>query len=416
MKDYSTFYQGENRSLSDQVGFYSLKNADVHTELGTIKPSLALEADGTTVNEKAIILDLSNGDILFFSTASGKVWKKTGTTYSLVHTNTQGANRGAYLWQGYVYYATTGKLGRITEAFASSETTWSSQNDSWGTFSKGGAYKPFYEVGADLYIGDGSYLASVDLTHNFIVDALDIPSKYTITSLMGYNNDILIGTTISATQNSCMIYGFNGYSPSWSYEDRVSERAINTFIEADNIVLFQAGKHIYYWTGGSGARLKRIKGITQEVNPYATAEYFGRGLFTNGTSVFSIHREDGDLPYAIVKEFTATSAIQSVKQVGDVLYVSCSGVMKTGTALAGMEIETPEAYDQFSKVEVGYRTNTGTITIYTKKDYGSYVEQTSVVDSINKKVYFNGGLGKTNTLQVKIVTTGTVEITSIIFI
>ena len=416
MKDYSTFYQGENRSLSDQVGFYSLKNADIHTELGAIKPSFTPETQ-STVNEKSIMVDLPNGDIFFFSTESGKIWKNSGGTYSLlVHTNGQGANKGAYHWQGYLYYATSAKLGRIPEGVASSQTSWSSQNDSWATFANGSAYKPFYEVGADLYIGDGKYLASVDFGHTFIADALDIPSKYVITTLTSSGDDVLIGTTISPSHNNCMIYGFNGYSPSWSYEDRVSERAINTFIQSDNIILFQAGKHIYYWTGSNGAKLKRIKGITQEINHYATGEYYGRGLFANGTSVFSIHREDGDLPYAIVKEFTAPSAIQSVRQVGDDLYISCSTLLKTGSTLASMEIETPEADGQFSNVEVWYRTNTGTIAIHTKANYDTYIEQTSVIDTINKKVYFNGGLGKTNTLQAKIITTGNVEITHIIFI
>lgn len=37
MKQYSEFYQGLSRSKSDQKGFYSLANCDVHGELGVLR-------------------------------------------------------------------------------------------------------------------------------------------------------------------------------------------------------------------------------------------------------------------------------------------------------------------------------------------------------------------------------------------
>jgi len=124
-KTYSQFFSGENRAKSEQNGFYSLTNAEVHEELGILSNKLDLATESATPNEDCISEILSNGDIFLFSTESGKVWKRTAAgVYSLVHTNTNGSNKGCKLWQGYLYYATTTKLGRITEALASSESSW----------------------------------------------------------------------------------------------------------------------------------------------------------------------------------------------------------------------------------------------------------------------------------------------------
>ena len=419
-KEYSSFFNGENRSKSDQVGFYSMSNCTPHEELGILQNNLALTTDSSTPNEDCISEILSNGDVFYFSTESGKVWKRTnaGVT-SLVHTNTNGTNKGCKLWQGYLYYATTTKLGRITEALASSESPWSSQDDSYATFSNGGAYKPMVTIGSGLYIGDGYYLALVDATHTFIADALDIPTQFTISSLGQSSDDILVGTIIGANVAWCKIFGWNRISPAWTFEDVIPEIGVNCFIKADNIVLFQAGTkgQIYYWSGSQGVKFKKIKNVTTTINPYNSTEYEGRALFAVGTGVYSIHRESGDFPYAVVKEFTGAGTIKSIIATVDDIFVSGGDLIShLGNSYATSVVESPTADGQYNTVEVSYRdiASGGSIGISTSVDDGSYVEQTTIQDTINKKVYFNGGLGKTNELQAKITLTGFCKIKSII--
>lgn len=426
-KKYSQFTVGENRSLSDQSGFFSLTNCDVHSDLGVLSNNLALETESSTPNEDCISEILPNGDTFYFSTSSGKTWKRTAAgVYSLVSTNANGAHLGCKLWQNYLYYATQSKLGRIYITNASSEASWSSQSDSWKTFITAGAYKPMYTIGSGLYIGDGNNVYIVDSTHTFIVDALDLPSQFTITALDGVSDDLLIGTIIGANVPWCKIFLWNRISPSWTGEDRVPEIGINCFMKMDNIYVFQAGTsgQLYYWTGNQAVKLKKIKGVTTTVNSYNSTEFKGRGLIAIGSKIYSLHRVDGDFPWALVCEYTHSGTIKSIiSSVGD-LFVSGGGVVgHIGASYATAVIETPEADTishldtngmeiPFNYVVIPYRS-VGTVGIEVKIDNGSYVSQAVVNDTTRKEIRTETNFGYANTVQARITLTGLSVIKSI---
>jgi hypothetical protein len=418
-KQYAQFMYGENRSLSEQLGFFSLTNCDVHTDLGVLSNNLALETESSTPNEDCISEILSNGDTFFFSTESGKIWKRTAAgVYSLVHTNTQGANRGCKLWQGYLYYASAAKLGRITEALASSQATWSSQVDTWNTFANASVYKPMFTIGSGLYIGDQNDMYAVDSTHTFIVDALDLPSQFTISAIDGATDDLLIGTIIGANVPWCKMFVWNRISPSWTGEDRIPEIGVNCFLKVDNMYVFQAGVsgQLYYWNGNA-IKLKKIKGVTTTVNPYNATEYKGRALFAVGLKVYSLHREDEDFKLAVVCEYTHSGTIKSIIATVNDIFVSGGDVIgHIGASYATAVIETPEADTashidsngnevSFTKVVVPYRS-ISTVGIDVKIDNGSYVPQTVVVDTIRKEVRTETNFGNVNTIQARVTLTG----------
>lgn len=411
-KSYSSFFNGENRSKSDQTGFYSMTNGSPHTELGLYQNNLALASASTTPSEPFISEVLSNGDIIMASTTTGKIWKRTAAgVFSLVHTNTNGANKGIKLWLGYVYYATTAKLGRIAEANASSEATWSTQNDTYASFTIGGTYKPMVIIGSGLYIGDGYYVAVVDSTHTFIADALDIPSMFTITVVADINRNLLVGTIIGNNVGWCMAYLWNRISPSWNNEYRVNDVGINCFIQGDNINLLSVGTtgQISYLGSENILKFKKIKGSTTGVNPYNSTIYKGRPLFAIGTKIYSINREDGDFPYAVVCEYTAPGTIYSIISTVSNIYVSYgTGCATIGASYATAEIETPQAEGDFKGIEVPYESigTGGSIGISTSVDGGAYAAKTPIIDTVNKKVKFNGGLGKVNSLMAKVTLTG----------
>lgn len=415
MKTFAEYYRGENRSKSDQIGFYSLKNCDVHSDLGIVRPNYGFSAESTTPNEDCISETLTNGDIFFFSTESGKIWKRTSAgVYSLVHTNTNGANLGCALWQGYLYYATSTKLGRITEALASSQATWSSQADTWQTFSKTTSYRPMVIVEDVLYIGNGNFVAYVDWVHAFEDEGLDLPSMYTVTALGELPDELLVGTTRGT--GHCKIFLWNNLSTSWTFADTIPETSVNCFIKADNISLFQCGANgnMYYWSGSQAVKFKKIRATTS-INPYNSTEFQGRPMIAIGKSVYSIYREGGEFPYAIVKEYTTEEDIKSIISTSTKLFASTGKVYSIGESYADMEIETPVMDGQASDVEVIYRTiaEGATVKIFVSVDGGAYDEKTAVVDTVNKRIFFNGGIGKTNEVQVKIVTSGYCELKAI---
>lgn len=410
---FDKWYLGQSKSKYDINGFDNLINCDIHSEPGAIKCQFALVVDSSTPNENCIQDTAANGDTFFASTSSGKIWKRTAAgVYSLVHTNTNGANKGIRFFNGNLYYASAGKLGKITEALASSQATWSSQNDNFGTFTNASTYKPMFELNLSLFIGDGYLLASVDNAGTFSANALDLYADQIITTLASAGTDILIGTLMGANKHSCKVFLWDTYSSSWTIEDDVPEIGVNCFIPTDNIVFAQCGTEgwLYYWTGARMEKFKQIRSVTTSVNHYASTQFKGKALFATGDKVFSIHRFDKDFPYVIVREYTATTGtITSLGTSGSQLLVpNGTNVNKIDTSYATATIDTPEESGEKNIVEVEYDSigGNGTIGIATNIDNaGSYTEQTTINDTIKKKIYFDGGLGQVNFMQARITLT-----------
>jgi hypothetical protein len=119
---------------------------------------------------------------------------------------------------------------------------------------------------------------------------------------------------------------------------------------------------------------------------------------------------------ALVCEYTASSTIQSIVSNGTQLYVSSDKIEKIGTSYAVGTIITPLVRGTFRQTEVLYYdlAEGATIGISTNKNNTSFVEQTPRIDTIHQKVFFDGQLGQTNSVMVKITMTGYSEIENII--
>jgi hypothetical protein len=411
MPIYNKFYAGEAKSRFDQEGFDSTDNLDVHTELGSARCQLALALESSTPNEPCVSAVVPNGDSYFCSTTTGKIWKRTQAgVYSLVRTNAYTSHTGCKYYNGYLYYWTNTKLGRFDLS--------SSWNDGFATFSNGQALGA-EEVNLTLWICDGKYIASVNSSGTFSANALDFPANYLATTLIGYENGLLVGTRVSNYVTACKAYLWDTWSDSWTIEDEIFELGINVFIRADNIILVQAGTAgvIYYWTGAKMELLGRIRNVTTSSGYQKSAVLNGKPLVAIGTDIYSIYKSDLDYPIAITHEYTATGAITSLTVMGTQLLAStASGVNYISTNRATAKAVTPEAMGTFSLAEVGYSSlPAGTsIGIETSVDGSAYASQTPIVDSVNKKVYFDGGLENSNFIQARITLNPATSLTPII--
>lgn len=405
MPTFSDFHKGIAQSKNIQQGFHNLVNCDVHSMLGEAQSNLALISESATPNEACIRAEDPSGNVYWFSTTTGKTWKRAvaDATYSLVNTNANGAHLGARYFNGYIYYATTTKLGRYDLA-----STWS---DSFATFTNGASYKPMEEINLSLFIGDGRYVASVDNANTFSANALDLPVGQTITALIGTSYDLLIGTIIGANVKKCKAYLWDTYSPSWTADDMIPDNGVNCFIDGDGMIFAQIGTTgwIYYWTGGQMKRFYKLRNITTAHGDQCSTVHNGRPLYATGTKVFSIHRESESFPYAVVQEYTSTQGtIKSILSTGSQLLISNgSNIDKIGTNYATAIIDTPEAPGKFNKVKVGYYSigSGGTIGISTNVDGVGYSANSTAVDDINKSVDMEGGLGDCNFMQARITLT-----------
>jgi len=107
-----SIYAGARNSAAAIVGW------DLHSTAGLLKVRQALaQDDGDVVDEFCkVALECSNGDIYFFSSESGKIWK-VGSPYTLVHTTTpnmgSAACLGACEYAGFIYWFTEDRGHRI---------------------------------------------------------------------------------------------------------------------------------------------------------------------------------------------------------------------------------------------------------------------------------------------------------------
>lgn len=401
---FTDWFKGESIAKNEIGGFDSSQNLDVHTSTLLAQCQLALTSDNVTITEPCYRATAPNGDVYFFSSTSGKTWKRTsGGTVTLVNTNANGAHAGARYFNGYIYYATSTKLGRFDLA-----STWA---DSWATFSNGDAIKDMEEINLSLFITDGKYIAAVNAAGTFEANSLDLPANFRASTLAAEHFDLAIGSIESTGSVLSKFFLWDTYSSSWTSEDEIFEIGINCFIKADNLLLALCGTegNLYYWNGSAMVFFRKIRGVTSALGHQLSTVLKGKPLVAIGTEVYSIHRSSGELPIALTEEFTAASAIVSIVAQGSQLFVAHqTGLQKIGTNYATATVDTPEYLGRFRMVEVYYDSLPSgcSIGIATQTDVaGSYTSKTPIVDAIRKRVFFDGGLGLTNSLQARITLT-----------
>ncbi len=369
----------------EQNKFVTLNNCDIHSEIGMVMPQYAMESESTTPNEACVEAIDPSGNIYACSQTTGKIWKRTTAgSWSLLHTNANGAHTGARYFNGYLWYWTSTKLGTYDLV--------STYSDSFET---GTDFREGIEANNTLLIANGRYIARVDAANSFSASELTLPAQYKSTCLKNIGDDVLIGTYVSTDVAYCRVFLWDTVSTSWSYEDEVFEIGINCFIQLDNIILAQCGTtgRFYYWTGSKMNYFGKISGITTGLGEQKSVTYNGRPLYANGTKTYSIHKEDNNLPYAFCGEYTCTGTINSLFVQGQTLLASVgTGFDKRGTTFATATIETAEIQDGSSSVQIRYDTYPEGVGIETQINGGGYFSQTEKIDTENKLVYFDGGL------------------------
>ena len=414
---YSQFSNGIGISDEDNSYFSRLINIDIHTKPGKAQCSLALEdidGGGIVTSLPTCSMVASNGDT--FIGAGTKIYKISGGTETLVHTSTQGAVLGLGEHQSYVYYSTATKLGRQTVALASSEASWSSQNDSWATFTNAKAYKPMQWVNQILCIGDGNYIAIVDENGIFNANALDILERDVITALMDTNDNLTMGTFVNSAVHQANTYLWDTYSPSWSSSDLTQERGVNMFFRLDGYWYAQIGQigNIYQWTGQRMLLYTRLRDgdttVVTGINSYGTTSLNGLTLIATIRGVFSIGKADSRLGLAKVIEYVSSagqgSTLGAIEAVGSDFYLGFNngasyGIDHISSTYAEGIIETPLTYGKMKDLKIGYNSSpTGsTITAKIANDDGALTSHTMIKDDEDLREYrnVNGINNKANT-------------------
>lgn len=425
--------------------FYRSVGIDGHSQPGSITVHQKLTKEsGTTVTELCKVrVACSNGYSFWFSSESGKIWaRKSDGTWSLALTTTAAAGEvkctGAAEYDGYIYWATESRLHRI--AVASADDSWSGQTLNWATFAvTNKTYHPMAIQDLTLFIGDGNQVASVDDAGTFNNNALDITSGLTITSMIDYEIDLLIGTITTTTVNKTQIIRWDCASPSWNTSDPIEEAGINAFIRDDNYMYVNAGRagNIYYYNGETLEPFKKIPGTYSNtqygtINPQAVGNYRGIPIFgfSNGSGnpalegVYSFGSYSRDYPKVLDLSWVISPDVTSGLEIGAILVADFDILVawKSGTSYgvdkidysnkyASAYIETrmiaPEKRDvqkvlrEISAFYNSLPAGTG-ITFSYSVNAANYVDMTSVTDTDLARVYAQLSVPEIGSLQFKI--------------
>lgn len=408
MPNFNQFINGQGASKHIQSGFDSITNGDIHSDIGSFTGQVTLSADATSgvPTEACVQCSAPDGSIYLFSKTTGKGWiRATNGTYAALGTNSNTTGHiGCQYYNGYMYYWTSNKLGRFVW------NTEGSRNDNFGTFTNGNSYASC-EENLTLFITDGKYVASVNSAGTFTANALDIPAQYIGSCIIpdGFTN-ILIGTLV-ASNAYCRAFLWDTYSDSFTLSDEVGETGIYSFINCGDVIIAQCGitGKLYQWTGQTLAIWNNeLRDQSTNIGHQMTTVLGSRPLIAVGTKIYSIYRKNAEMPRALVQEYTASASINSIGVSAGVLVVSAgTGINLKTTTKATATIDTPEIQGVYNEVIVDYTSlPTGTsIGISTNTNGAGWVAQTPITDTINKKVYFDGGLPDCRFLQARITLT-----------
>lgn len=416
-------FRGIKGSLLKSVGL------NIHDVPGQISVNQALKKDsGTTVTAFCrVSVSVSTGVQIWFSYTDGKIWERSAAgVWLLVYTTAPSAGTagcyGAAEYNAYIYWATQSRLHRMPIANLGTAAGWTANVAlDWKTFTKTDSeFHPMQVQNQTLFIGDANLMASVDSSATFSASALDLITPQRIKCIAPFDVDLIIGTIIATTNNSCQIVRWDTVQTTWQFAEPVRENGINSFHWIGATLLAQAGTYgnLYYYDGLNLKPYKRIPGTWSsvqfgEVYPQSGGNYKGVPIFgfsnspaagnTTGNpadqGIYSIGNYSKDYPavlngpeYVISQNLLASIEIGSILVEGNLFYVAWKDgsnygvdVIDTANKYASAYLETmaiipdPRYKTVFGRMWANYQSMpSGTsLAFQYYADYGTVTSTTS---------------------------------------
>lgn len=442
--EYGSFHKGIALSRKVQSGWDDMTNVDVHSDIGSLLCQKSLnKASGATITAGCYRAVVPTGDTYFFSKTDSKVWKRSisNGAYSLVHNGVNGAFKGATYYRNYLYYTMDGFLGRYDfgsvagspstslsvsssisssrssspsvsssvsgspstslSVSASASSTPSSSpsvspssgtpswNDNFQVLNTGYPH-PLFQFDLILYIGNGYNVASLDDAGVFSSSVLDQNVEDIIYAMTNLGDDLLTLSNPGSYINDSSITRWNTFSDSWSYKDSIKQKGAYAFLDSDNYVhVVCVSGDIYLYNGSQLEIFSNIRDAASTTGHQLTTNFQGKPLIANGGRIFSLHRKNRNLPFALVGEYTCSAGtdatIHSIVACGSQLLVSWEyngtfGIDEIGNNFANARVTTPR-FKKASTVKVFYDDLQGAdIGIYSRLDGESNWSAHTVID------------------------------------
>lgn len=314
-----------------------VQGLDIRSGENTLKCQQKLKKDSGSVVVDLVLafVTASDGKKYAFGDA-GNVYRKTGSTWSLVYTDSDGRISGAVEYKSasntWIIYATQTKLKKITLANAGG--TWTGNVSTIGTFANGiaGDFHTMRDAIGTVIVNDGDTLTMYDYNDAFNNAALRMPTGTKGRCMGERKNRVYIGDKNNVLKKGTLLE-WDRLSDSWLDKEDAKGYGINAMEWFEGGALCQVGDdgQLKYFNLASITPFKRIPG-TALANPEAICTYkelVHIGM-TGGTKdgVYSIGKLDNNDPISIALEYvpshgkTTGCEIGALGTDGDDLYVS----------------------------------------------------------------------------------------------
>ena len=416
---FGNWWRGIGNSKYDSGYFDSLNNADVVSEVGSLKCNLALiKESGAIITEACLRVVCPSGTIYFFSKTTGKIWSRsTAGVYAPITANANGSgHKGCCYYNGFVYYAdSTTKLGRFVP------DTLASRSDSYKTLTNSGKPRPMMVQNLILHIGDGKQIYTINAAGTTSSGALVLEDTNTISAFYNYGYDLLVFTYTGGYKNKAGMFRWDTASVSWSSEYYFAESGVNFVIATDrtDTIFICAGTlgNIYEFDGQAVYFWKQVRGVTTtcDGNQHQLSNTFNRkGLFAITGNIYSVIVPQLNMDWALNHEYTCsggvTATINSICALGNTTILvswtlsGTSGVDAIDTNYATTTVTTPQISRKIHDVMV-YADSlpTGTSIGIETNDGSGWVTKATFVDSTDQMIVrIDGDVANKRILQARI--------------
>jgi len=292
-------------------------------EANTLKCNQALKKDsGTVVTDLVLAMFKASDGKTYAFGDTGKIYRKSSGTWSLVHTDSDGRISGACEFKStsntFILYATQTKLKKITLTNAGG--TWSGNIVEVGTFTNGiaGDFHTMRVAIGVVIVNDGDVLAMYDYEDAFAATSLRMSTGTKGRALLDRSNRVIVG---GKELDTGMFITWDRIADSWEDKKSAQGNGVNAigFLEQGIVAQVGSDGKLKYWNFGETVPLTTIPG-TGTAYPGAVAEYntlthIGmNGGTKNG--VYSIGRLDLNDPRALNLEYIPSHGKLTGTEIG----------------------------------------------------------------------------------------------------
>jgi hypothetical protein len=422
---FGNWWRGQGTSKYDEAYFDDLTNADILTEVGTIRCNRSLVNDSdSSITSMMLMVPVPSGAVYMFSTTSGAIVRRDSVGYTNLtdNTNTTG-HIGCGFYNGYVYYATATKLGRFSLDSGDPIDPENNRNDEFATFSVGDPlFHPMTVHNLKLFIGDGNKVVSVDNADGVnlcAMGAVGLESQFRITDLQRYGNDLLVLAGVSSYISNAGLFRWDTYSDSWTDEDYINEPYINYAIYSDttDLVFISAGTegNIYLYDGVKLSYYTNVPDSGQSIGSQLKCSFKRMPLFASSKKIYAIIAPQRSMAPAVVNVYSLSegedATIVSMVSIGNTILVAWGAKRSYGVdilsgVLATSSFTTPIVSNRkVVDVRIPFDSLPAecSITLEINTDNAGFVSKALIKDAADMNMYrLDGHIANHRSVQARV--------------